>query len=131
MPAGVTAIELVSPGASAVSIVNRSAQPFHDDLRVFEPASKRTISIPVTVPAGESVWLPLGVSLAPDGLCRECSNFSVAERLVYATAELLSVEYENGILAMEFSAPEAGEAVLQLERKPVGPLLAAGAPIGL
>jgi len=129
LPAGVTAIELVSPGASAVSVVNRSAQPFHDDLRVFEPASKRTISIPVTVPAGESVWLPLGVSLAPDGHCRECSNFSVAERLVYATAELLSVEYENGILAMEFSAPEAGDAVLQLERKPVGPLLAGGAPI--
>jgi hypothetical protein len=129
LPAGVTSIELVSPGASAVSIVNRSAQPFHDNLRVFEPASKRTISIPVAVPAGESAWLPIGVSLAPDGLCRECSNFSIAERLVYATAELLSIEYENGILAMEFAAPEAGEAVLQLERKPVGPLLAAGAPI--
>ena len=129
LPAGVTAIELVSPGASAVSIVNRSAQPFHGELRVFEPASKRTISIPAAVPAGESAWLPLSVSLAPDGLCRECSNFSAAERLVYATAELLSIEYENGILAMEFAAPEAGEAVLQLERKPVGPLLAAGAPV--
>ncbi|MGB7759751.1 MAG: hypothetical protein WBL61_07980 [Bryobacteraceae bacterium] len=128
LPAGVTAIELVSPGASAVSIVNRSAQPFRDDLRVFEPASKRTISIPAAVPAGESAWLPLSVSLAPDGLCRECSNFSAAERLVYASAELLSIEYENGILAMEFYAPEAGEAVLQLERKPVGPFLAAGAP---
>jgi len=129
LPAGVTAIELVSPGASAVSIVNRSAQPFHGELRVFEPASKRTITIPAAAPAGESVWLPLSISLAPDGLCRECSNFSAAERLVYATAELLSIEYENGILAMEFAAPEAGEAVLQLERKPVGPLLAAGAPV--
>lgn len=129
LPVGVIAIELVSPGASAVSIVNRSSQPFRDELRVFEPASKRTISIPVAVPAGESAWLPLSVSLAPDGLCRECSNFSAAERLVYATAELLSIEYENGILAMEFAAPEAGEAVLQLERKPVGPLLAAGSPV--
>jgi len=36
LPAGVTAIELVSPGASAVSIVNRSSQPFRDELRVFE-----------------------------------------------------------------------------------------------
>ena len=129
LPAGVTAIELVSPGASAVSIVNRSSQPFHDDLRVFEPASKRTITIPASVPAGDAAWLPLSVSLAPDGLCPECSNFSAAERLVYATAELLSIEYENGILAMEFAAPEDGEAVLQLERKPVGPLLAAGAPV--
>ncbi len=128
LPAGVTATELVSPGASAISIVNRSALTFRDDLRVFEPASRRTISIPVAVPAGDSAWLPLSVSLAPDGLCRDCSNFSVAERLVYATAELLSIEYENGILAMEFAAPEAGEAVLQLERKPVGPMLAAGAP---
>jgi hypothetical protein len=129
LPVGVTAIELVSLGASAVSIINRSGQPFHDDLRVFEPASKRTITIPAAVPAGEAAWLPLNVSLAPDGLCRECSNFSAAERLVYATAELLSIEYENGILAMEFAAPEDGEAVLQLERKPVGPLLAAGAPV--
>ena len=129
LPAGVTAIELVSPGASAVNIVNRSGQPFRDELRVFEPASKRTITIPAAVPAGESAWLPLSVSLAPDGLCRECSNFSAAERLVYATAELLSIEYENGILAMEFFAPEDGEAVLQLERKPVGPLLAAGSPM--
>jgi hypothetical protein len=129
LPAGVTAIELVSPGASAVSMINRSGQPFRAELRVFEPASKRTITIPAAVPAGESAWLPLSVSLAPDGLCRECSNFSAAERLVSATAELLSIEYENGILAMEFAAPEAGEAVLQLERKPVGPLLAAGAPV--
>ncbi len=48
---------------------------------------------------------------------------------MYATAELYSIEYENGILAMEFSAPEAGEAILQLERRPVGPYLAAGRPL--
>jgi len=129
LPAGVTAVELVSPAASAISLINRSARTFHETMRVFEPASKRTIAVSVTVPAGDSAWLPLGVSLAPDGLCRECSNFSVTERLVYATAELLSIEYENGILAMEFAAPEPGEAVLQLERRPLGPLLAAGAPV--
>jgi hypothetical protein len=38
------------------------------------------------------------------------------------------VEWENGILAMEFAAPQAGETVLQLARKPVGPFLAAGKP---
>jgi hypothetical protein len=61
-------------------------------------------------------------------LCRECTNFSASEHIVYATAELLSIEFENGILAMEFCAPEAGEVILQLARRPVGPFLAAGKP---
>ena len=38
------------------------------------------------------------------------------------------MEYENGILAMEFAAPAPGEAMLQLDREPVGPYLAAGNP---
>ena len=127
--AGVTAVELVSPAASAVSITNTGTKPFHDDLRVREPESKRILAIPsVSVPAGESLWLPVAVSLGPDGLCRDCTNFSGAEHIVYATAELLSIEFENGILAMEFAAPEPGEVVLQLARQPIGPFLAAGKP---
>jgi hypothetical protein len=129
LPEGVTAAELVSSAASAVSIVNRSANPFQDELRVYEPASKRTLVIPkVTVPAGESLWLPVNVSIGPSGLCRECSHFAAAEHIVYATAELLAIEYENGILAMEFSAPAPGEAIVQFARMPVGPFLAAGKP---
>ena len=129
LPEGVAALELHSPAASAISITNRSAKPFHDDLRVIDPASGRPLVVPgVTVPPGESLWLPLYVSIGPDGLCRECSNFSGAEHIVYATAELLSVEFENGILAMEFASPQPGEVVLQLARKPVGPFLAAGKP---
>ncbi|SPE28272.1 Glycoside hydrolase, family 35 (fragment) [Candidatus Sulfopaludibacter sp. SbA3] len=77
---------------------------------------------------GESLWLPLAVSLGQKGLCRECTNFSSAETIVYATAELLAIEYENGILAMEFAAPADAEAILQLERAPVGPYLASGKP---
>ncbi len=127
LPEGVSMTELVSPAASAISISNRGKQPFHDEIHVFEPESKRTLVIPdVTVLAGESLWLPLDVSIGPSGLCHECSNFSGAEHIVYATAELLSVEFENGILAMEFAAPEAAEVVMQLARKPVGPYLAAG-----
>ena len=96
---------------------------------MLDPVTRKPFVIPeVTVPAGESLWLPLAVSIGPDGLCHECSNFSGVEHIVYATAELLAIEYENGILAMEFAAPEAGEAVLQLARKPVGPYLAAGKP---
>src|ERR1017187_5311229 len=128
-PDGVSAFELVSHAASAVSVTNRAATPFSDELRVQEPASKRVLVIPaVTVRPGDSLWLPLDVSLGPDGLCRECSNFSAAEHIVYATAELLSVEFENGILAMEFAAPHQGEVILQLARQPVGPFLAAGRP---
>ena len=128
-PDGVTASELTSPGVSAVSITNRGKPPFHDELRVFEPISRRTLIVPeVTVPAGQSLWLPLDVSLGPMGLCHECTQFAEEERIVYATAELLTIEFENGILAMEFAAPVAGEMILQLERKPVGPYLALGKP---
>jgi hypothetical protein len=129
LPDGVSAAEVTSDAASAVSIVNRGHRPFHDDLRVFEPAGGRVMTIPgVSVGPGQSLWLPVDVSLGQKSLCRECSNFSPAARVVYATAELLAIEYENGILAMEFAAPESGEAVLQLEREPVGPFLAAGKP---
>jgi hypothetical protein len=129
LPAGVTVAELASAPASAVSLTNRGRRDFHDDLRVLDPASRRTLVIPgVTVPAGDSLWLPLDVSLAQGALCRECSTFSPAEKIVYATAELLSVEFENGILAMEFAAPQAGAVVLQLARRPIGPFLAGGKP---
>ena len=129
LPEGVHAVELASHSTSAVSISNTGKQPFHDDLRVRLPGTNRILTIPgISVPPGESLWLPLAASLGPDGLCRECSNFAPAEKIVYATEELLSVEYENGILAMEFAAPENGEVVLQLAREPVGPFLAAGKP---
>ena len=82
----------------------------------------------VSVGPEQSLWLPVSVSLGPEGLCRECTNFAATEHIVYATAELLSIEYENGILAMEFAAPEAGEVILQMARRPVGPFLAAGKP---
>jgi len=131
LPEGIFAVELVSPAASAISIANSGIKPFHDDLRVFEPLTKRVLVIPgVSVGPGESLWLPLSLSLGPEGLCRDCTVFAPAEHIVYATAELLSVEFENGILAMEFAAPEEAEVILQLARKPVGPFLAAGRPTG-
>ncbi len=128
-PDGVRAVELVSRTASAVSITNNSKEPFRDEVRARMPGKKSTLVIPnVAVAPGESLWLPVSVSLGPDGLCSECSNFSAAEHIVYATAELVSVEFENGILAMEFAAPEPGEVVVQLARQPAGPFLAAGHP---
>jgi hypothetical protein len=129
LPEGVTAVELVSSSASAVSITNTSLKPFHDDLRVVEPLTGRTLVVPgVSVGPGQSLWLPLTVSLGPDGLCRDCTNFAPTEHIVYATAELLSIEFENGILAMEFAAPQPGEVILQMTHRPSGPFLAAGKP---
>lgn len=128
-PAGLRVANFVSASASAVSITNASPAPFHGDVPVALPNTKRSLVIPgVSVPAGESLWLPVAVTLGSQGLCRDCTNFSPAENIVYATAELTDVEYENGILAMEFSAPVNGEAILQLARKPTGPYLAAGKP---
>jgi hypothetical protein len=128
-PEGVSAIELVSPAASALNITNASQKLFHDDLRVVEPLTQKTLLIQsASVGPEQSMWLPLSVSLGPDGLCRECTNFAPTEHIVYATAELLSIENENGILAMEFFAPEPGEVILQLARRPTGPFLAAGMP---
>jgi Glycosyl hydrolases family 35 len=128
-PSGISVAELVAPQASAVSITNRGAKPFQGELRVAEPESRRVLAIPtVTVPPGESLWLPLSVAIGGGGLCKECTNFSGVERIVYATAELTAIEFENGILAMEFAAPEPGEVVLQLVREPEGPFLAAGKP---
>jgi len=132
LPTGVVAIELVSraPGvASAISIANESRQPFQNTLRAWDPFAKRSVEIEnVHLGPRQTLWLPLNVSLGGMGLCRECSAFSNAEHIVYATAELQTIEFENGTLAMEFSAPAPAEVVLQLARKPIGPYLAGGHP---
>jgi hypothetical protein len=131
-PPGVRALELVSqaPGiASALSISNEGRRPFHQAVRAWDPFNKRAVEIEgVQLAPRESLWLPVNVSLGSGGLCRECSAFSNAEHVVYATAELETIEFENGILAMEFAAPAPGEAVLQLARRPSGPYLAGGHP---
>lgn len=135
LPPGVTAVELVSraPGvASAVSIVNQSRQPLRNSLRAWDPFTKHSVEIEnVHLAPHETLWLPVNVSLGGAGLCHECTEFSNAEHIVYATAELQTVEFENGTLAMEFAAPSPAEAVLQLARRPSGPYLAGGHPADL
>jgi hypothetical protein len=132
LPAEVLAAQLAArgtDGASVVSIVNRGAQAFARPVRIYDRVLRRWLVLPrVEVPAGGAVWLPAGVPLAYGGLCRDCTGFARRDRIVYATAELQSVEFENGILAMEFSAPRPAEAVLELSAQPTGPYLAAGTP---
>ena len=116
-------------GTSLVSVINKSARPWTGDLRVLYPALKRAIVLPaVSVPAQDSLWLPVNVPLSAGPFCKDCSAFATVDHLVYATAELTSMEFENGILAMEFAAPVAGEVILQLSREPSGPLVAGGKP---
>jgi hypothetical protein len=113
---------------SVVSVVNKGGR-WNGELRVLDPATKRVMDIPsVSVPAHDALWLPVHVPLTAGPLCRDCSAFANGEHLVYATAEMTGLEYENGILAMEFSAPAGGEVVLQLSHEPTGPLVAGGRP---
>jgi hypothetical protein len=130
LPAGISMVELVSrtPGtALAVSLANESQRPFQSSLRAWDPFAKRSVDIEnVHLAPHETLWLPVNVSLGAAGLCHECTAFSNAEHVVYATAELQNIEFENGTLAMEFAAPQPAEAVLQLARKPSGPYLAGG-----
>lgn len=115
--------------ASAIGVVNATRQPWHGSLTAALPSFGRQIQIPdVTVPAHDALLLPVDVSFADARFCRSCSGMSNTERLLYATVELTGIEYENGILSFEFYAPVAGVAVLQLERQPEGPMLAAGRP---
>ena len=132
LPPGVTATELVSrtPGAaSAVSISNDSRVPFQNTVRAWDTFARRSMEIEnVRLAPHQTLWLPVNVSLGSAGLCRDCTAFSNAEHIVYGTAELQTIEFENGTLAMEFAAPAPAEVVLQLARRPSGPYLAGGHP---
>ena len=132
LPLTVTAKQLVAgdAGPSAISVVNKSrTASYTGQLRVYYPPAKRPIELEaVTVPPGDSLWLPVNVPLGGGVFCKNCDALGNGESIVYATAELTGVEYENGILAMEFSAPAAGHAVLHLAKEPSGPLVAGGKP---
>jgi len=131
LPGGIATQQLVDPrGASALSVINQSGKAFEGALRVIYPPSRRRVELPtLKLDPSEALWLPVHVPLGAEGFCRDCSAFGNTDYIVYATAELNAVEYENGILAMEFAAPRPGEVVLQLSSEPSGPLLAAGRPV--
>ncbi len=115
--------------ASVVSLVNTGATEFRGELRVLYPPAKQLIKLPeLTLPTGGALWLPVNVPLAKMQSCAACAPFGNEDSIVYATAELTRVEYENGLLAMEFSSPAASEIVLHLASEPAGPYLAAGKP---
>jgi hypothetical protein len=131
-PAGLTVRQFAGEnGVSMLAATNRGRTPWNGALKAVYPGPGHFIGIPaVNVPAGEVLWLPVNVPLTAGPLCKDCTAFSNKEHLVYATAELTLMEYENGILAMEFTAPTAGEVVLELAHEPSGPYVAGGRPAG-
>ncbi len=121
---------MAESGASFVQAVNNTGKAWTGDLRVAHPVLKRVIVLTsVTLPPHDSLWLPVDVPLAAGPLCRDCTAFATVDRLIWASAEITDIEYENGILAMEFSAPAAGSVVLGFSREPSGPLVAGGKPV--
>ncbi len=125
-----SATELIAPdGAAALDLINDSAADWTGEVGAYFSPAKHNLTIPgVHVRKGDSLCLPVNIPLADNSFCRNCQTLSKNDRIIYATAELTAVEYENGILAMEFSAPSAGDVVVQLTSEPSGPLLAGGKP---
>jgi hypothetical protein len=126
VPAAGIAVHQYTP---FVSVANTTAKPWTGDVSVMYTRANRAIAIPaVIVPAHDTLWLPVNLPLAGPQ-CPACTAFAKPDHLIYATAELSGMEYENGILALEFYAPNDGEAVLQLTQEPTGPYVAGGKPL--
>lgn len=116
-------------GLSLVAVSNDSPDAWKGEVHVLYPALQRAIALPsVAVASHDVLWLPVNIPLTEGPYCSGCNGFAPANHVAYATAELTDMEYENGILAMEFIATEPGEVVLQLSHEPPGPLIAAGRP---
>jgi hypothetical protein len=125
-----TILSVAPAGLSLASVINDSPDAWTGEVRVMYPALQRPIALPtVSVAAYNVLWLPVNVPLMAGPLCTGCAGFAPTDHLAYATAELTDMEYENGVLAMEFIAPSAGEVVLQFSHEPTGPLIAAGHPV--
>jgi len=123
--------EFTAPnGAGAVSLVNDSAADWTGGVGAYFSPAKQHLAIPnVNVRKGGVLFLPVNLPLYDEAFCHNCQALSKNDRIIYATAELTTVEYENGILAMEFCAPSGGEVILQLTSEPSGPYLAGGKPL--
>lgn len=124
-----TAQFMAPNGASALNLVNESESDWNGPAPAYYAPAKQQLSIPnVHIRKGDALFLPVDIPLSDEAFCHNCQALSKNDRIVYATEELTQVEYENGILAMEFSAPTAGEVMLQLTSEPSGPYLAGGKP---
>jgi len=117
-------------GPAWISALNFSeSRAIKGTLSVVDPrAAKPLLLRNFNLPARQALLMPINFPIARPDVCGACSSFAPDERIVWATAELISVAYENGVLAMEFVAPAEGEVVLELMREPRGPLITGGRP---
>ncbi|HYM10455.1 MAG TPA: hypothetical protein VEU62_06975 [Bryobacterales bacterium] len=112
-------------GPAFVSALNFSGQrSVSGALEALDPRTgKRALLRGLRLLPRQALLMPMNLTLADREVCVNCSAFAPSERLVWATAELLSTAYENGVLGMEFVAPGEGELELELARRPQGPLI--------
>ncbi len=119
---------LVSPeprGPAFLSALNyNDGRAVTGVLSVPDPRTGRRILVNgLNLPARQALLMPINLPLALPEVCPDCSRFAPDERLVWATAELVSVDFENGVLGMEFIAPAEAEMVLEMVSRPQGPLI--------
>jgi hypothetical protein len=115
-------------GPALISALNFSeTRPVDSDIQTADPRTGRPLVLRgLNLPPRQALLMPVNFPLPHPEICGDCSSFAPDERLVWATAELLSVSFENGVLAMEFAAPAEGELTLELAREPKGPLITGG-----
>ena len=113
--------ELTAPnGAGGLDLINDSQSDWVGDVGAYFSPAKQHIAVPnVHVKKGDTLFLPVNIPLSNESFCRDCGMLSKNDRIIYATAELTGVEYENGILAMEFCAPAGGEVSLADDKRAV------------
>ena len=106
--------------AALVSVTNLSAdQPADESLEISDPraraagASKATIPLDVTVPAHESLLLPVHAPLCSAAVEERCGD-----EVVISGAELLAAERDGKTLELTFYAPARATVRLRLESQP-------------
>ncbi|MBI3694969.1 MAG: DUF1926 domain-containing protein [Acidobacteria bacterium] len=112
-------------GPSFLSALNYSEnRPATGPLEAVDPRTGKPVQLTgFNLPPRQALLMPLSLPLALPEVCPNCSAFAPDERLVWATAELVSATFENGVLGLEFVAPSEGELELELARRPQGPLI--------
>ena len=106
--------------AGLVSITNISAdKPADESFEIIDPVpsasaeSPAKLSFNVTVPARESLFLPVH---AP--LCSESADADCTDEIISAGAELLGAERDGKTLELKFYAPGRASVRLHLESQP-------------
>ena len=112
-------------GPAFLAALNYSEnRPATGPLEVVDPRTGKPVQLSgLNLPPRQALLMPLNLPLALPEVCPNCSVFAPDERLVWATAELISATFENGVLGLEFVAPSEGELELELARRPQGPLI--------